>query len=207
VAEDQRLAHHSGADAPVLVVVDVGAADADGADLHQDLAWSRLGHADVIDAQVADAVQDNRAVPHRAAPPFQVWPDRSRSLTVGRRRHLDLKAVAVAEGRDRLLVAVERDAKGEHGLGVDRAGDQQVAEAGRRWNQLTKAVVAIGSWDPSHSQLHVALSQRERDLLRSQGACAELCANLLDADGQPVATEFTDRCTPSPPGSCARSTR
>jgi DNA-binding transcriptional regulator LsrR (DeoR family) len=70
----------------------------------------------------------------------------------------------------------------------------QVAEAQRRWTQLTKAVVAIGSWDPPHSQLYVALSQREREQLRAEGACAELCANLLDADGQPVATEFTDRC-------------
>jgi DNA-binding transcriptional regulator LsrR (DeoR family) len=70
----------------------------------------------------------------------------------------------------------------------------QVAEAQRRWNQLTKAVVAVGSWDPPHSQLYISLSQRERDLLRTQGACAELCANLLDADGRPVATEFTDRC-------------
>jgi DNA-binding transcriptional regulator LsrR (DeoR family) len=70
----------------------------------------------------------------------------------------------------------------------------QVAEAQRRWNQLTKAVVAIGSWDPPHSQLYVALSERERARLRAEGACAELCANLLDADGQPVATEFTDRC-------------
>src|SRR6266536_1030302 len=70
----------------------------------------------------------------------------------------------------------------------------QVAEAQRRWNQLTKAVVAVGSWDPPHSQLYIALSQRERDQLRAQGACAELCANLLDADGRPVATDFTDRC-------------
>jgi DNA-binding transcriptional regulator LsrR (DeoR family) len=70
----------------------------------------------------------------------------------------------------------------------------QVAEAQRRWNQLTKAVIAVGSWDPPHSQLYIALSQRERDQLRAQGACAELCANLLDADGRPVATDFTDRC-------------
>jgi DNA-binding transcriptional regulator LsrR (DeoR family) len=70
----------------------------------------------------------------------------------------------------------------------------QVAEAQRRWNQLTKAVVAIGSWDPPHSQLYIALSDRERQRLRAQGACAELCANLLDADGRPVATDFTDRC-------------
>jgi DNA-binding transcriptional regulator LsrR (DeoR family) len=70
----------------------------------------------------------------------------------------------------------------------------QVAEAQRRWTQLTKAVVAIGSWDPPHSQLYVALSQREREQLRAEGACAELCANLLDANGQPVATDFTDRC-------------
>jgi DNA-binding transcriptional regulator LsrR (DeoR family) len=70
----------------------------------------------------------------------------------------------------------------------------QVAEAQRRWNQLTKAVVAIGSWDPPHSQLYIALSERERKRLRAEGACAEICANLLDADGRPVATDFTDRC-------------
>ena len=72
--------------------------------------------------------------------------------------------------------------------------ERQVAEAQRRWTQLSKAVVAVGSWDPPHSQLYMALSQRERALLRAQGACAELCANLLDADGRPVATDFTDRC-------------
>jgi DNA-binding transcriptional regulator LsrR (DeoR family) len=72
--------------------------------------------------------------------------------------------------------------------------EPQVAEAQRRWNQLTKAIVAVGSWNPPHSQLYLALSQRERDRLRAEGACAELCANLLDADGQPVATDFTDRC-------------
>ncbi len=73
--------------------------------------------------------------------------------------------------------------------------EPQVAEAQRRWNQLTKAIVAVGSWDPRpHSQLYIALSPRERDRLRAEGACAELCANLLDADGQPVATDFTDRC-------------
>jgi DNA-binding transcriptional regulator LsrR (DeoR family) len=71
---------------------------------------------------------------------------------------------------------------------------QQVAETQRRRNQPTKAVVAVGSWDPPRSQLSLAVSQRERELLRAQGACAELCANLLDADGQPVATDFTDRC-------------
>src|SRR6266498_3239736 len=32
------------------------------------------------------------------------------------------------------------------------------------------------------------------DALRPRGACAEICANLLDPDGQPVATDFTDRC-------------
>jgi DNA-binding transcriptional regulator LsrR (DeoR family) len=72
--------------------------------------------------------------------------------------------------------------------------EPQVAEAQRHWNRLTKAVVAIGSWDPPHSQLYIALSQRERDELRAQGACAELCANLLDDEGRPVATDFTDRC-------------
>jgi hypothetical protein len=58
---------------------------------------------------------------------------------------------------------------------------------------LTKAIVAMGFWDPAHSQPYVARSERERAALRAQEACAEPWPDLLDADGQPVVTGFTDR--------------
>jgi DNA-binding transcriptional regulator LsrR (DeoR family) len=69
-----------------------------------------------------------------------------------------------------------------------------VAEAHRHFNTITKAVVAIGSWDPPLSQLWDALPANIRAELKAQGAAAEVCAILLDQRGRQVATEFTDRC-------------
>lgn len=70
----------------------------------------------------------------------------------------------------------------------------QVGEAYRRFDQITKAVVAVGSWEPPHSQLYESLSEAERLQFRERGVMAEICATLLDADGHEVAPEFTDRC-------------
>lgn len=70
----------------------------------------------------------------------------------------------------------------------------EVSEAHKRFGAVTKAVVAVGSWDPPRSQLYDSLPPRQRqDLLRA-GAAAEVCAVLLDAGGGQVAAEFTDRC-------------
>jgi DNA-binding transcriptional regulator LsrR (DeoR family) len=70
----------------------------------------------------------------------------------------------------------------------------EVAEAYRRFPTITKAVVAVGSWNPPSSQLYDALPAKERDALVKRGVIAEICATLLDADGKTVATEFSDRC-------------
>jgi DNA-binding transcriptional regulator LsrR (DeoR family) len=70
----------------------------------------------------------------------------------------------------------------------------QVAEAYRRFDQVTKAVVAVGSWEPPHSQLYEALTDAERTAFRRRGVVAEICATLLDAQGKEVAPEFTERC-------------
>jgi DNA-binding transcriptional regulator LsrR (DeoR family) len=69
-----------------------------------------------------------------------------------------------------------------------------VAEAHRRFKTLTKAVVAVGSWDPPLSQLWDALPANVRNTLRDDGVAAELCAILLDERGRQVAPEFTERC-------------
>jgi hypothetical protein len=68
VPEHERRPHHVVADAPVLVVVHVGAADADGGDLDQHLARARLGHRPVLDPYVADRVQHRGAVRPRHRP-------------------------------------------------------------------------------------------------------------------------------------------
>ena len=70
----------------------------------------------------------------------------------------------------------------------------EVAEAYRMFDQVTTAVVAVGSWSPPHSQLYDALPERARTALLRKGAIAEVCAVLLDRDGNQVAADFTDRC-------------
>jgi DNA-binding transcriptional regulator LsrR (DeoR family) len=70
----------------------------------------------------------------------------------------------------------------------------EVTEAYRRFDTVTKAVVAVGSWDPPRSQLYESLPDRQREALRRKGVMAEVCAVLLDADGREAAPDFTDRC-------------
>ncbi|HEY9377152.1 MAG TPA: sugar-binding domain-containing protein [Jiangellaceae bacterium] len=70
----------------------------------------------------------------------------------------------------------------------------EVAEAVRRFDSITKAILPVGSWDPPHSQLYDALTPEERGELLAQGACAEIGATLVDAAGRQVAPEFSERC-------------
>ena len=79
VAEDQRFPDHVSADATMLVVVDVGATDADGVHFHQHLCWARLGDGHVVNAQVVNAVQGGCSILHRAAPSL---PGLARTVTV-----------------------------------------------------------------------------------------------------------------------------
>jgi DNA-binding transcriptional regulator LsrR (DeoR family) len=70
----------------------------------------------------------------------------------------------------------------------------EVAEAYRHFPAITKAVVAVGSWTPPSSQLYDSLPAKERDALLRRGVTAEICATLLDAAGNTVAQDFSDRC-------------
>ena len=71
---------------------------------------------------------------------------------------------------------------------------REVSDAYAQFDRVTKAVVAVGSWTPPRSQLHDSLSTPERAELAEAGVCAEVCAVLLDAEGNQVAEEFTERC-------------
>jgi DNA-binding transcriptional regulator LsrR (DeoR family) len=62
----------------------------------------------------------------------------------------------------------------------------QVADAMRLYRDLTKAVVAIGSWDPPVSLVRDSLTKSEGAALRKRGVRAEVCARLLDDGGEPV---------------------
>lgn len=69
----------------------------------------------------------------------------------------------------------------------------QVAEAMHNFDRLTKAVVAVGSWDPPNSQLRDAMSAAEREALRALGVRAEICATLIDDAGHAVAGDLMER--------------
>ncbi len=69
----------------------------------------------------------------------------------------------------------------------------QVAEAMGNFDRLTKAVVAVGSWDPPNSQLRDAMSAAEREALRALGVRAEICATLIDDEGHAVADDLMER--------------
>ncbi|TFD14289.1 DNA-binding transcriptional regulator [Cryobacterium sp. TMT1-2-2] len=74
--------------------------------------------------------------------------------------------------------------------------DSQAAEAFKRqpsiqatfqrMSRVTKAVLAVGSWEPPESQLSDALSGEERAELLARGVRAEISATLLDERGQRV---------------------
>jgi DNA-binding transcriptional regulator LsrR (DeoR family) len=68
-----------------------------------------------------------------------------------------------------------------------------VAEAMHNFDRLTKAVVAIGSWDPPNSQLRDAMAVPEREALRALGVRAEICATLVDDEGHAVAGDLMER--------------
>lgn len=68
-----------------------------------------------------------------------------------------------------------------------------LAAAAAQFGTITKAVVAVGSWDPPNSQLRDAMSSREREHLKRLGVQAELCGALLDVNGRQVDTEVHDR--------------
>jgi DNA-binding transcriptional regulator LsrR (DeoR family) len=69
----------------------------------------------------------------------------------------------------------------------------QVAEAIRLFDGITKAVVAIGSWEPPDSQLRDGVDEFEREQLRSLGVCAEVCSTLVADDGHVVEADLTVR--------------
>lgn len=68
----------------------------------------------------------------------------------------------------------------------------QVAQAVKRYQDLTKAVVAIGSWDPPVSLVRDSLPAADGVALQRRGVRAEVCARLLDDDGNPV-PDLADR--------------
>jgi DNA-binding transcriptional regulator LsrR (DeoR family) len=62
-----------------------------------------------------------------------------------------------------------------------------IADALRRCDQLSVAVIAVGQWEPGESTVHDSLPARERTVFAKRGAVAESCGILFAGDGRPIA--------------------
>jgi DNA-binding transcriptional regulator LsrR (DeoR family) len=69
-----------------------------------------------------------------------------------------------------------------------------VSRALKLFDEVTTAVVAVGSWDPPNSQLLNAISDTEQQALLDQGVRAEIAAILVTGDGEVLNSDFTARC-------------
>lgn len=63
-----------------------------------------------------------------------------------------------------------------------------IAEAFDRFDDITKAVVSIGAWQPGLSTVYDVLGERDRAAIADRGVAAEVAARLFDTDGNEVAT-------------------
>jgi DNA-binding transcriptional regulator LsrR (DeoR family) len=69
----------------------------------------------------------------------------------------------------------------------------EVARAFSLFPSVTKAVVAVGGWNPRASTVYDAISPAEREALLRLGVHAEVSGILLDQDGAAVHAPLTDR--------------
>lgn len=69
-----------------------------------------------------------------------------------------------------------------------------VAGALKMFDDVTTAVVSVGSWDPPNSQLLNAVSEADRRALLDQGVKADMAAILVTAAGTVVSSDFAARC-------------
>ena len=73
---------------------------------------------------------------------------------------------------------------------------RQQPEVARAFAQLplvTKAVAGVGLWEPGQSTLYDAAADADRTALHRLGICADVSGVFLSADGEPVATELSER--------------
>lgn len=61
-----------------------------------------------------------------------------------------------------------------------------IQAAFKRFPEITKAIVAAGSWSPPESQIYDGLSADERIDIFNKGVRADVCATLLDDEGHEI---------------------
>ncbi|WP_017571284.1 sugar-binding transcriptional regulator [Nocardiopsis halotolerans] len=71
--------------------------------------------------------------------------------------------------------------------------DPGIASAFAHYDRLTTAVVAIGGWDERNSTVFQALDPGSRARYTALGVCAEMSAQLFDAEGNQVHSDLDER--------------
>lgn len=71
--------------------------------------------------------------------------------------------------------------------------DPFVAQTLASFDRLDRAVVSVGAWREDQSALVLALPPDLRASIAAEGACADICSTILDADGQLVGTALQER--------------
>ena len=64
--------------------------------------------------------------------------------------------------------------------------EPSIAAAFGRFRDVTKAVIAVGSWNPRESQVSDAVSEDERQDILNKGVRADVCATLLTDQGEEI---------------------
>jgi DNA-binding transcriptional regulator LsrR (DeoR family) len=69
----------------------------------------------------------------------------------------------------------------------------EVARAFTQLPNVTKAFAGLGLWAPGQSTLYDAADERDREVLRRLGVCADISGVFVSADGEPIEADLTDR--------------
>ncbi|SNR69185.1 sugar-binding transcriptional regulator [Blastococcus mobilis] len=72
-------------------------------------------------------------------------------------------------------------------------GQPEVAQAFAQLPSVTKAVGGVGLWAAGQSTLYDTSSDRDRQVMRDLGVCADISGIFLSAEGEPVTTELAER--------------
>jgi DNA-binding transcriptional regulator LsrR (DeoR family) len=69
----------------------------------------------------------------------------------------------------------------------------EIARTFARFSSVTKAVVGVGLWAPGESTVHDATEPKTRRELHQRGVRGEISGVLVDAHGDPIKSELTNR--------------
>jgi DNA-binding transcriptional regulator LsrR (DeoR family) len=69
----------------------------------------------------------------------------------------------------------------------------EIARTFARFRSVTKAVVGVGLWAPDESTVHDATEAKTRRELHRRGVCGEVSGILIDANGDPIESDLTNR--------------